>query len=439
MTTTTNPVTLLRRFAAALACALALVCAATATAQAEFGLQPGSFRAEVTDSSGAIEERAGATPYAATTSFDFRVDGDGKPDGNVKNIDVELPAGFVGNPQALPQCTGAEFSRVDPDTFEPGCPIETQLGVATNTVDIGFPLPIDSGVYNLVPPPGAPAAFGFTVLGVPVTVVASVRDDDQGLTMRIRGISGSTALYGSALTFWGVPGDSETRQPARQMPQHGRQMHRETVAETVPVEPRQLRERPAADDAARALVAEPGRRGRRHRRHRPRAERLRSALVPPVDRRDAGDDESRQPERLRRHDRRAAGRRRQRRRDAGQPLRRRRHLAAEGRGRDAAGRHGGLAVGRRRPRRLHAGAVRRDLPAVVADRHRHDRQPADGRAADRRDLPHAADRRPAAGDLPRRAGLRRDAEAARHDHARPGQRPADRPLPRQPAAAVQQI
>ncbi|MDW5598531.1 hypothetical protein VSS74_29490 [Conexibacter stalactiti] len=206
--TTTFTTTALRRLGVALACAVALLCAAAASAQAEFGLVPDSFVATVDRADGRLEQQAGGIPYSATTRFEFRSTAADRPDGNVKEIDVELPPGFIGNPQALPRCSGADFANMDEATMSPGCPAETQVGIAVNTIDLGFRLPLDSGVFNLVPPPGAPAAFGFTVLGVPVTIVARVRDEDHGLTMSLRGISGSVGIYDSELTFWGVPADS---------------------------------------------------------------------------------------------------------------------------------------------------------------------------------------------------------------------------------------
>lgn len=212
MTITTHMTAGLRRTAVALACLLAIVVAALAgatSARAEFGLRD-PFVARVSDATGAVEERAGITPYSATTSFSFRevsVPPWTLTDGNVKDIDIELPPGFIGNPRDLPKCTAAQFADVDPDTFNPNCPNETAIGIATNTVNIGFPLPVGSPVYNLVPPRGAPAAFGFNAIGVTVKIVAAVRPSDHGLTLKIRGISSSAPLHSSEVTFWGVPAD----------------------------------------------------------------------------------------------------------------------------------------------------------------------------------------------------------------------------------------
>lgn len=211
MTTTTHTTSLLRRVALALACLLAVALVAAGGARAEFGLVEDSFRATVVNERGDVEERAGITPYAAVTSFSFRETTGGwpiLPDGNVKQIDVELPPGFIGNPRDLPKCTGAQFADVDPTTFNPRCPDETAVGIANNVLNVGFGLPVDAPVYNLVPPAGAPAAFGFTAMGVPVKVVASVRPSDHGLTMKIRGISSAAPVHSSSLTFWGVPSDS---------------------------------------------------------------------------------------------------------------------------------------------------------------------------------------------------------------------------------------
>jgi hypothetical protein len=213
MTITTHKTTAAaRRAALALACLLAValaVLAGASSAQAEFGLRD-PFVAEVVDATGAVEERAGVTPYAASTSFSFRevpVPPWTLTDGNVKQIDIELPPGFIGNPRDLPKCTAAQFADVDPDTFNPRCPDDTAIGLANNTVNVGAAIPVDSPVYNLVPPRGAPAAFGFNALGVTVKIVAAVRPSDHGLTLKIRGISSSAPLHRSAVTFWGVPSD----------------------------------------------------------------------------------------------------------------------------------------------------------------------------------------------------------------------------------------
>ncbi len=87
------------------------------------------------------------------------------PVGNLKTVLVNLPQGLSVNPQATPQCEleGGKFPTG-------GCPANTQVGYSNVTAAAVVP-PISSPpvtvpaipVYNLVPRPGEPARFGFTL------------------------------------------------------------------------------------------------------------------------------------------------------------------------------------------------------------------------------------------------------------------------------------
>src|SRR3954464_13618801 len=103
-------------------------------ASAAFGVS--SFNAEVrkSDKAGDLETQAGATPFTGVTDFSFNTNGL-TPDGNVKDIRVDLPPGLISNPQATPKCTEAQF---------PNCPKETQVGTEQLTAG-GRPRP---GTYN---------------------------------------------------------------------------------------------------------------------------------------------------------------------------------------------------------------------------------------------------------------------------------------------------
>ena len=63
------------------------------------------------------------------------------PEGNIENLRVDVPAGLSTNPQAVPQCSQAEFapehSEVAPGTFlESACKPETQIGTDAVTVAV---------------------------------------------------------------------------------------------------------------------------------------------------------------------------------------------------------------------------------------------------------------------------------------------------------------
>jgi hypothetical protein len=168
---------------------------------AEFGVT--GFESAVTNQSGSPAVQAGEHPYQISTFIKFAQEvGGGKlPTGSVKDIEVEAPPGFVGNPNATAKCPIAVLDNV----FEE-CPLDTQVGIAK----IEFPegLVERYALYNLVPVSGVPAMFGFTVLGQPIYAYAKVRTGtDNGVTIAFNDISQTFALTGTGLTLWGVPAD----------------------------------------------------------------------------------------------------------------------------------------------------------------------------------------------------------------------------------------
>ena len=129
---------------------------------------------------------------------------------------VDLPPGLVGNPTAAAQCTAAQLASGGV-LARTQCPADSQVGTALVRLnghlarDVLGPLP----VYNLVPPPGVPARFGFNVAGTVVTLDGELRSGgDYGLSVRARDIPQGLAIAGTTLTFWGVPADPRTTSSA---------------------------------------------------------------------------------------------------------------------------------------------------------------------------------------------------------------------------------
>ncbi|MBA3866564.1 MAG: hypothetical protein H0X42_09515 [Solirubrobacterales bacterium] len=203
---------------------------APAAAQAEFGIAPSSFLAKTHATVplaqavnpfpvyqrevdiGAIAAapsliQAGAHPDA-TASFRLVESTPGASDDNAKDVEVALPAGFVGDPEAVPACTRADFSGA----FSPGtsgsCSPVSQVGVASFELNEGgggtYP------VYRIAATTGSPASFGIPIFGI-AGIVLNPRlrsDGDYGLTVVTSDINGQPyGLRRSSLTFWGVPAD----------------------------------------------------------------------------------------------------------------------------------------------------------------------------------------------------------------------------------------
>ena len=198
---------------------LVLLVFAAAPAMAEFGLQRFAIGAQNPD--GTPDVQAGSHPYSLTTTFVLNLppcpNEKCAPQGNLKDARVELPPGFVGNPNATPRCTYQEFIKKETELGTQNCSRETIVGVATiydnsllhQAEGPNELTPLTEAVYNLVPPPGVAAEFGFVVYGVaPVLLQTGVRTGgDYGLTTTASDVNQSIRLLASKVSIWGVPAD----------------------------------------------------------------------------------------------------------------------------------------------------------------------------------------------------------------------------------------
>lgn len=183
---------------------VAVSLASAGPAWAEFGIT--KFDGAVTNVDGSPDALAGSHPYAATTTMRFTTTPDGDaPTGAPKDIEVALPAGFVGDPNATPQCDNTQFL----DTFDAmGCPSSSQIGVAKMRIFPElFSEEVTVPIYNMVPPSGEPAEFGMLIEFQSVFLHVRVRNaSDYGVTVGSQDIEQSH-LESLTLTFWGVPAD----------------------------------------------------------------------------------------------------------------------------------------------------------------------------------------------------------------------------------------
>jgi hypothetical protein len=172
------------------------------------------FDVESASEDGEADTQAGSHPFELTTSLAFDVSAREPPSGRnlhigaplasfaPKDVEVALPPGLIGNPNAVPRCSQQAFLERE----GLNCPIYTQVGTvkpsfygsATHSV---YPL------FNVVPPPGQPGELGFSVAGIGhVPLFFHVRSDgDYGLTAQIENVPELGPLQGAILTLWGVP------------------------------------------------------------------------------------------------------------------------------------------------------------------------------------------------------------------------------------------
>ncbi|MGN6372196.1 MAG: hypothetical protein ACTHM1_04300 [Solirubrobacteraceae bacterium] len=166
-----------------------------------FGIE--SFKMELLDESGQPYTQAGGHPFKMVVNFALHTSGHGvngpNGDGNLKDVETELPPGLVGNPTATPRCSHGEL----------------QLQNCSDAAQVGM-LEIESSVerlvaplYNMVPTTDIPAEFGARFGGYTnVYIDAGVRSGgDYGVTASSLNSSTAVSVTGVNAILWGIPAD----------------------------------------------------------------------------------------------------------------------------------------------------------------------------------------------------------------------------------------
>jgi hypothetical protein len=199
----------------ALAAAAALLLAAPA--QAAFGFE--GFEVTATADGGAAATLAGSHPYQLATEIALSPgpESPGQPGvpfpaGDLRELEIEEPAGLIENPGAVPKCLQSQFHTPRSSPFEASlsgesCPGNTQVGTVAIHSARGGGEVRSFGVFNLQPPPGVPSQLGFSPYGIPVTLDSHIRQagGEYGLSLAAHDFPQAFALSGIELTLWGIP------------------------------------------------------------------------------------------------------------------------------------------------------------------------------------------------------------------------------------------
>nr|MDQ3724767.1 hypothetical protein [Actinomycetota bacterium] len=128
---------------------------------------------------------------------------EGVPYARTRDIEVHLPPGLIGNPQAIPRCTVFQLGNT---IDESECPIDSQIGVSEITlggVNAGTFL---EPIYNMEPPGGdIVARFGLFAGLYPMLINVRVDPTDYSLIASIEGAPSAADLIAASTTIWGVP------------------------------------------------------------------------------------------------------------------------------------------------------------------------------------------------------------------------------------------
>jgi hypothetical protein len=182
---------------------------AIGSAPAPFGLS--LFSLDSDQESGEPDTQAGSHPYEITAMLAFTVAAREQPsagNGNresplasaaPKDLEVALPPGLVGDPNAVPRCSQRAFLEKE----GPSCPLDTQVG----TIKPFFYGTFHSAVfpiYDVAAPPGYPGELGFSI-GFGGHVPLLLRMEGSRLKASLSSIPEAGPLQGAVLTLWGVP------------------------------------------------------------------------------------------------------------------------------------------------------------------------------------------------------------------------------------------
>jgi hypothetical protein len=194
----------------------------TFTTTGGFGFLPGAagFEASLFADGGEAATQAGSHPYQLDLTLAFNQGGEFEgqpalafPDGDLRDLRIEMPPGLIVNPNALAKCTGRQFHTPRISPFElsrsgESCPDRTQVG----TVDVHTSLDGGEvrrfGLFNLDPAPGAAAQLGFAPYGAPIVLDTHLRLGANGsyaLALKASDFTQSLDLSGLDLSLWGIP------------------------------------------------------------------------------------------------------------------------------------------------------------------------------------------------------------------------------------------
>ena len=126
----------------------------------------------------------------------------------VKDLTVDLPPGFVGNPQTAAQCSPTQLiDQQCPPASIVGRAVFEEAGTFKFTGEEGL---VSAGVYNMIPETGYPAQFGFTFVKKGITIYANLAHTADGYVLRASSPGIVNAELGLvSLTFFGNPGEHD--------------------------------------------------------------------------------------------------------------------------------------------------------------------------------------------------------------------------------------
>jgi hypothetical protein len=187
-----------------------------------FGFLSGAsgFAATAYADGGEPAAKVGLHPNQLSLSLGFNQGGEFEgqpgvpfPDGDLRDLRVEMPPGLIANPNALAKCTLVQFHVPRDSPYETSrsgesCPDSTQVGTVEVQTSADGGQPLRFGLFNLEPAPGVPAQLGFAPFGTPITLSSAILPNPDGsyvFTIEASDFPQALDVSGLRLALWGTP------------------------------------------------------------------------------------------------------------------------------------------------------------------------------------------------------------------------------------------
>jgi hypothetical protein len=192
-----------------------------------FGFQAGveGFEVQAIAEGGGAANAAGSHPYQLNLGLRFNAGGEFEdqpgvefPDGDLRDLAIDLPSGLTLNPTVLPTCSAEAFAVPRSSPYEApslsgeSCPDQSQVGTVEVQSARAGGKARRFGLFNLAPPPGVAAQLGFAPYGSPVVLDLAVRNDPSevnegayAFSLKARNVPQSLDLSALTLGLWGTP------------------------------------------------------------------------------------------------------------------------------------------------------------------------------------------------------------------------------------------
>ncbi len=196
-----------------------------------FGIK--SYEISFLNENGTPDTQAGSHPYRFVDIFTLnshfkRMESNADspyirlPDGTLRDVTVDLPPGFVGDPNAISnKCTGQElrsFLGYGEESFCPSAKVGT-LHLSWSAGQPRYDYGLQNVVYSMVPPRGVALQLG-TTFEQPLLYIDNgvAAGGDYPVQATVTAAPASAPVFRSSLTVSGVVGEGANRKPFLTLP-----------------------------------------------------------------------------------------------------------------------------------------------------------------------------------------------------------------------------